>query len=48
MTNALDQTWHKDHFVCTECKEPFPDLGFFEKDKKPYCENDYRRLFCEK
>lgn len=46
--NALNQTWHVEHFVCTDCGCAFPDMVFFEKDGKPYCQNDYAKRFCEK
>lgn len=42
---ALDQTWHPDHFVCTECGNPFGDTGFHERDGKPYCREDYYAMF---
>ena len=46
--NALGKSWHVEHFVCHECHEPFPDLVYFPRDGKPYCERDTKRLFCEK
>lgn len=42
---ALDQTWHPDHFVCTECGKAFGDNGFHERDGKPYCREDYYAMF---
>lgn len=38
----------QEHFVCTDCGCAFPDMVFFEKDGKPYCQNDYAKRFCEK
>jgi hypothetical protein len=38
----------QEHFVCTDCRCPFPDMVFFEKDGHPYCQADYARRFCEK
>jgi hypothetical protein len=44
--NALDQTWHPEHFVCNHCNMPFPNGAFIEHESKPYCENHYNELFC--
>ncbi len=38
----------QEHFVCTDCHCAFPDMVFFEKDGKPYCQDDYSKRFCEK
>ena len=46
--NALGKSWHVEHFVCHECHKPFPDLGYYPHDGHPYCEEDTKRLFCEK
>ena len=45
---ALDQYWHKEHFVCTICKKPFDGRGFLQRDGKPYCERDYLEMFATK
>ena len=45
---ALEQTWHPDHFFCTQCGCQFGEEGFQEKDGKPYCKNDYLSLFALK
>jgi hypothetical protein len=38
---ALDQAWHKDHFCCTVCQEPFESLQYYAgDDKKPYWYRD--------
>ncbi len=42
---ALGHQWHKEHFVCTVCHEPFDGQQFFEQDGNPYCEKDYLEKF---
>jgi hypothetical protein len=44
----LDQTWHPDHFFCTQCGCQFGEDGFQEKDGKPYCKEDYLAMFALK
>lgn len=46
--NAMGKKWHTDCFSCAHCHKPFPDNAFFEKDGKPYCETDFKELFCER
>ncbi|XP_055343065.1 transforming growth factor beta-1-induced transcript 1 protein-like isoform X2 [Paramacrobiotus metropolitanus] len=38
---ALDAQWHRDCFVCTDCRKPFESGSFFELDGRPYCEQHY-------
>jgi len=45
---ALDQAWHPDHFVCSECAKPFPGNQFRKHNTKPYCDNCFGKLFSEK
>ncbi len=45
---ALGHSWHKQHFVCTVCREEFPDNKFQERDGKPYCDRDYYDKFGER
>lgn len=45
--SALDQSWHPDHFVCTECASPFTGNQFRKHGNKPYCEEHFRQLFAE-
>lgn len=43
---ALDRVWHPNHFFCSHCGCKFDcDQPFYEYDGKPYCEEDYSRLF---
>jgi paxillin len=35
---ALNQRWHKEHFVCAGCLHPFPNGVFFTRDGQPHCE----------
>jgi len=44
-TTALGKTWHKEHFVCARCGQPFSADGFYERDGKAYCQRDYQELF---
>jgi paxillin len=44
---ALGKCWHPEHFVCSECSAPFTSLTFREHDNRPYCEEDYQKLFGE-
>lgn len=46
--NALGKKWHPEHFICTQCTQPFAGGQFFERDGKPYCENDFYDLFAPK
>jgi hypothetical protein len=43
--NALNKTYHPEHFVCTNCSQPFPGGKFVEHEGKPYCEEHYAELF---
>lgn len=42
---ALGKTWHPEHFTCNHCQEELGTRNFFERDGRPYCENDYHNLF---
>jgi paxillin len=46
--NALGYLWHPDHFVCFHCKRMIGTSIFYEKDNRPYCEDDYLDLFSPK
>ncbi|KAJ3224393.1 hypothetical protein HK099_008498 [Clydaea vesicula] len=44
--NAIGTNFHKNHFFCFQCGKLFPPgAGFFEKEGKAFCENDYFALF---
>lgn len=45
VTTALGQVWHPEHFVCVVCDTEIGTSTFFEREGKPYCEEDYHRLF---
>eukprot|EP01112_Ceratiomyxa_fruticulosa_P017533 TRINITY_DN5479_c0_g1_i1.p1 TRINITY_DN5479_c0_g1~~TRINITY_DN5479_c0_g1_i1.p1 ORF type:complete len:980 (+),score=160.32 TRINITY_DN5479_c0_g1_i1:775-3714(+) len=34
---ALGKCWHRDCFVCANCKAPFSDSRFFINNDQPYC-----------
>lgn len=40
-TNALNQAWHVECFVCQYCRKAFTDGAFFEHQGKPYCKLHY-------
>jgi len=40
-TNALNQSWHVDCFVCQYCRKAFTDGAFFEVQGKPFCKLHY-------
>lgn len=44
---ALGKCWHPEHFVCSECSAPFATLTFRQHEGRPYCEEDYQKLFGE-
>jgi len=39
--NAINTTWHPEHFVCQTCRNPFGPKGFFEVEGLPYCDKHY-------
>lgn len=45
---SMDRTWHPLCFVCAECRRPFGDAGFHEKDGNAYCREDYFKMFAPK
>eukprot|EP00300_Choanocystis_sp_HF-7_P029142 c35565_g1_i1.p1 GENE.c35565_g1_i1~~c35565_g1_i1.p1 ORF type:complete len:290 (-),score=58.26 c35565_g1_i1:153-893(-) len=46
--NALNKTWHPDHFFCAHCGKSFENSGFLEYQGKAYCEEDYFALYAPK
>ncbi|XP_051930803.1 leupaxin isoform X1 [Hippocampus zosterae] len=42
---ALGETWHPQHFACAVCKTELSTTGYFERDGRPYCKEDYEQLF---
>jgi hypothetical protein len=46
--NAMGKPWHPQCFTCTQCAKPLGPNNFFEKNGKPYCEDDYHKLFSPK
>ncbi|CAF0973381.1 unnamed protein product [Didymodactylos carnosus] len=45
---VLDRYYHPEHLRCTACNCEIGRKDFYEKNSRPYCENDYRRLFAPK
>ncbi|KAL1140287.1 hypothetical protein AAG570_000219 [Ranatra chinensis] len=48
IVQALNKTWHQDHFNCCHCKKPISGQKFNVHDGRPYCENDYAQLFLKR
>ncbi|KAI2809505.1 hypothetical protein BLOT_000654 [Blomia tropicalis] len=46
--NAMGRNYHPNCFTCTECVKPLNPYNFYEKNGKPYCEDDYHKLFSPK
>ncbi|ESO06846.1 hypothetical protein HELRODRAFT_76926, partial [Helobdella robusta] len=38
---ALNQKWHNNCFVCTDCKTPFTSGSFYDFNGFPYCERHF-------
>jgi Ran GTPase-activating protein (RanGAP) involved in mRNA processing and transport len=38
--SALGQSWHPDHLVCAQCRQPFKSGRFIAKGNKPFCDKD--------
>ncbi|ODM89592.1 Paxillin, partial [Orchesella cincta] len=47
-TTAMGKTFHPKCFTCTECRKVLSPDNFFEKNGKPYCEDDFHKLFSPK
>jgi len=45
---ALGKTWHPEHFSCCICETQLGTKTFFERDGRPYCEEDYHDKFAPK
>ncbi|KAI8339445.1 hypothetical protein BC941DRAFT_349262 [Chlamydoabsidia padenii] len=45
MVTALGKKWHAGCFTCSTCGDSLDKVEFFEKDGKPFCTSDYRKLF---
>jgi paxillin len=45
MVHAMGKNWHPQCFNCHECHVPLGPDNFKEKNGKPYCLNDYNKLF---
>lgn len=48
VVQAMDKTWHQDHFVCTHCHKPISTQRFHVNNNQPYCEDDYSQLFLKR
>ncbi|KAI5717624.1 leupaxin-like [Diaphorina citri] len=48
IVQALDKTWHPEHFRCTHCRIPIATQKFHVHAGSPYCVEDYASLFLNK
>lgn len=48
VVQAMDNTWHQDHFLCAHCQRPISSQRYHVYDGKSYCEADYAALFLKK
>eukprot|EP00158_Paraphelidium_tribonemae_P007451 Partr_v1_DN28252_c0_g1_i1_m75411 putative transforming growth factor beta 1 induced transcript 1 len=47
--NAVEKSWHPEHFFCSQCGKQFPPgAAFLEHEGKAYCEPDYYNMFAPK
>lgn len=44
----MGHDWHPECFQCDKCHIPLSPDNFYEKNGRPYCENDYHKLFSPK
>ncbi len=45
---AMGKKWHPPCFACTVCAKPLSPYDYKENKGKPYCEDDYNKLFMPK
>ncbi|KAL3267936.1 hypothetical protein HHI36_007073 [Cryptolaemus montrouzieri] len=45
IVKAIGKFWHVSCFTCTTCNKPIQPPYFFEKEGKPYCNDDYAKNF---
>jgi len=45
---ALNQTYHPEHFMCANCSTPLGTSNFYEQDGTANCERCYQELFCSR
>jgi len=45
---AVGKTYHPEHFVCGNCKQPLGTRNFYEQNGIPYCERCFQELYCPK
>jgi LIM domain len=45
---ALNRTYHPEHFMCGNCQSPLGTSNFYEQDGVPNCEKCYQELFCSR
>ncbi|XP_018905034.2 leupaxin isoform X2 [Bemisia tabaci] len=48
IVQALNQTWHQEHFICYHCHKPISGQKFNTNEGLPFCEEDYALLFLKK
>lgn len=51
MSNGVvykDEPWHKECFICTECKSELASIPFMVREDKPFCKDCFTNLFANK
>ena len=48
MVKAMGKNWHPECFNCHKCHKTLSPDNFMEKSGKPYCVEDYHKLFSPK
>ncbi|XP_070557776.1 paxillin homolog 1-like [Ptychodera flava] len=45
VVTALNSKWHMNCFVCAGCNRPFKQKQIYMNGGKPYCQEDFEKLF---
>jgi len=45
---AMGRTYHPEHFMCGNCRDPLGTKNFYEQNGSPHCEKCFQELFCPK
>ena len=44
----MGKPWHPQCFQCTQCAKNLDPNDYYEKNGKPYCKDDFHKLFSPK
>jgi len=42
------KAWHKECFICVECRKALADDKFTSNNDQPYCLDCHTKVFCQK